>query len=210
MSFHQRLVSETASGRAYLLGAPIIAQCFNGSAQLHMLSLGTAIGPRLFAEVYVIGDKARAGGFATSAWEAELKWQLTEQGEYAADWGLVFEYENERRRDAEEFSVALLVEKEWNRWSGAANLHVINEWGSDVANEIETALALQLRHRYAQAFEPGIEFYAGQDTRGIGPVVQGTVNTGVRKSLHWEAGAIAGLGDGSPDMTWRFLIEFEF
>ncbi|MDY6982045.1 MAG: hypothetical protein SV422_03065 [Pseudomonadota bacterium] len=179
-------------------------------AQLHMVSLGTAIGSRLFAEVYTIGEKARGGGFATTAWEAEFKWQLTEQGEYWADWGLLFEYENERRRDAEEFSVALLAEKEWNRWSGAANLHVINEWGGSVVNEIETALALQLRHRYAQAFEPGIEFYAGQDARGIGPVVQGTVRTGLRKSLHWEAGAIAGLGDDSPDMTWRFLFEFEF
>ena len=34
MTFHQRLVSETAAGRQYLLGAPIIAQCFSGGITL--------------------------------------------------------------------------------------------------------------------------------------------------------------------------------
>ena len=179
-------------------------------AQVHQLSIGKSISDRLFGEVYVIGAKNRASGFRVEALEAELKWQLTEQGEYGIDWGMLFEYEHERKIDAEELKVSLLAEKEMGQWSTTANFMLIDEWGGDVKDEIETGLALQTRYRYSPKFEPGIEFYAGQASRGIGPVVQGTITTGQRKSLHWEAGFIAGLGSRSPDQTWRFLLEYEF
>lgn len=179
-------------------------------AQVHQLSLGTAIGDRLFAEAYLIGGKNRASGFEVEAWEAELKWQLTEQGEYGIDWGVLAEYEDERHRDAREFSLALLAEKELGQFSATANLFIVNEWGKDVLDEVETMFSLQTRYRGNAAFEPGLELYAGQNSRGIGPVLQGTVVTGQRKNLHWEAGAILGIGHQSPDKTWRFLIEYEF
>ena len=179
-------------------------------AQVHQLSIGKSISDRLFGEVYVIGAKNRASGFRVEALEAELKWQLTEQGEYGIDWGMLFEYEHERKIDAEELKVSLLAEKEMGQWSTTANFMLIDEWGGDVKDEIETGLALQTRYRYSPKFEPAIEFYAGQASRGIGPVVQGTITTGQRKSLHWEAGFIAGLGSRSPDQTWRFLLEYEF
>lgn len=178
--------------------------------QLHQLSLGTAFGSRMFAEVYAIAERPRSGGMELAAWEVELKWQLSEQGEYWADFGVLVEYENERNLDVEEFTLALLAEKEWGNWSSVANFHVINEWGDDINPEVETILALQARYRYSRLFEPGIEFYAGQNTRGIGPVLQGTFTTGIRKSVHWEAGLILGLDDKSADSTWRFLLEYEF
>lgn len=185
-------------------------QLGNNPAQVHQLSFGTALYSNVFAEVYAVAQKPRAGGFGISAWEAEVKWQLTEQGEYPVDIGLLFEYENERNLDAQEFTAAALVEKEWGRWSGAANFHLINEWGNDIEAEIETAVGLQLRYRHSQLLEPGIEFYAGQNTRGIGPVLQGNLNAGTGRAVHWETGLIIGLDDTTPDQTWRFLLEYEF
>lgn len=179
-------------------------------AQIHQLALGTAFGDKLFGELYLIGTKNREGNFHLGAFEAEMKWQLTEQGEFAADWGLLFEYENEVEQDIQELTLGILAEKEFGRWSGAANLFLINEWGDDINNEFETALALQARYRQSRAFEPGIEFYAGQNARGIGPVIQGIVVMGIRRNLHWEAGAIFGLGSDSPDTSFRFLLEYEF
>jgi hypothetical protein len=179
-------------------------------AQVHQLSLGTAIGPKVFAELYVVGAKNRAAGFETQAWEAEVKWQLTEQGEYWADWGLLVEYEEELPRSAHEVSVGLLAEKELGRWSAAANFLVINEWGSEVVDEVESVLALQARYRYSEKLEPTLEFYAGQDNRALGPTLQGSFRTGARQSLHWEAGVLFGLTKTSPDTSWRFLLEYEF
>jgi hypothetical protein len=179
-------------------------------AQLHQLSLGTALSDAVFAELYLIGAKTRNGEFETEAWELEVKWQLSEQGEYWADYGLLFEYEDEIDADISEVTVGFLAEKELGDWSAAANLFLIREWGRDIQAEYETALAMQLRYRLRPEFEPAIEVYAGEDTRGIGPVLQGTLRTGVRRSLHWEAGLIFGVGASSPDQTWRLLFEYEF
>ncbi len=179
-------------------------------AQLHMLSLGTSFSDRWFGEVYLVGQKSRQGAFNLQAYEVELKWQLTEQGEYFADWGLLFEFEHETDRDFEELSVALLTEKEWGSWSGTGNFRLTQEWGNDVIDEFETSFAWQHRYRYSQGLEPGFEFYAGQSALGFGPVLQGSFNTGIRRNLHWEAGLILGLDEKSPDQSFRFLLEYEF
>ena len=179
-------------------------------AQVHQFAIGKALSDRVFAEFYLVGGKDRARGYETVAWEAEVKWQLTEQGEYSADWGVVVEYEDESKRDIQEVSVGLIAEKEFNRWSGTANFFVILEWGDDILSEFETTLGLQARYRYSAMLEPTIEFYAGQDTLALGPVLQGSLSVGVRKSLHWEAGVIFGLDAVSADRTWRMLMEYEF
>jgi hypothetical protein len=178
--------------------------------KFYNLSFGRSFGDRFFGEFYLIGAESRAGQFDIDVFELELKWQLTEQGQYAADWGFLFELENEFGRDISEFSVGLLGEREFGRWSGTANFLVIQEWGSDIKDEFETALSLQARYRYSRAFEPALEFYAGQDTRGLGPAFLGRLNIGVRKSLGWEAGVIFGMDKKTPDTTYRFLLEYEF
>lgn len=182
----------------------------NNFKQLHQVSIGRSFGQALFGEVYLVGQRSQAGSFDLEAFEFELKWQLTEQGEYDADWGLLFEYEQELNEDIYEFTTAILVEKEFGRWSGSGNLLLIQEWGNDIKDEFETAVALQARYRYSRAFEPALELYAGQDSTGIGPVAMGSAKIGIRKSLRWEAGVIFGLGNDSPDEAFRFLLEFEF
>tara|TARA_R110000772_G_scaffold96144_6_gene194540 strand:- start:404 stop:1129 length:726 start_codon:yes stop_codon:yes gene_type:complete len=179
-------------------------------AQIHKVSLGTSISDRWFGELYVVGEKSRDGHFDIDTYEIELKRQLTEQGEYFADWGVIFEYETVAGSDIDEFTIGLLSEKEWGRWSGTANLFLTQEWGDDIVDEFESVFALQTRYRYSALFEPGLEFYSGQTATGIGPVLQGTINTGIRKNVHWEAGLILGLDSKSPDQSFRFLMEFEF
>lgn len=178
--------------------------------QIHKLSLGTSISDRWFGEVYMVGEKSRDGHFDIDTYELELKRQLTEQGEYFADWGIIFEYETVANEDIDEFTIGLLSEKEWGRWSSTANLFFTKEWGDDIIDEFETVFALQPRYRYSALFEPGFEFYSGQTATGLGPVLQGTINTGIRKNLHWEAGLILGLDSKSPNQSFRFLVEFEF
>ncbi len=178
--------------------------------QLHQLSLGKSFGQKMFGEVYLIGQEQYGGGFDIDAMELEFKLQLTEQGEYAIDWGLLFEYEHVFDADIQEFSVALLTEKEFGRWSATTNLILKQEWGSSIQDEFETALAMQARYRYSRAFEPAIELYAGQGTLGFGPVILGNMSVGVRKTIIWEAGVILGIDDETPNQTFRFLLEYEF
>ncbi|MEH6617433.1 MAG: hypothetical protein V7699_06315 [Porticoccus sp.] len=178
--------------------------------QLHRFGYGRAIGERWFGEIYLIGKKSDDAEFKIEAYELEAKWQITEQGEYSADWGLLFELEKEAHESIWEFSTGILVEKEWGQWSSTANLVLTQEWGSDIEDEIESSAGLQVRYRLSRWLEPALEFYSGEDTQAIGPVLMGNINTGIRQNLHWETGIIFGIDEDSPNTTLRALIEYEF
>lgn len=177
---------------------------------VYRLAYGRAFGERWFGEVYLVGQSSDEQSFELSGYELEAMRQLTEQGEYWADWAVLFELEKQDGLDIWEFSTGLLAEKEWGKWSGTANLFVSQEWGDEIDDELETALGLQARYRYSPAIEPAIELYKGDDTFALGPVLLGQIKLQGKQKLAWEAGAIFGLDSVSPDMTLRFLLEFEF
>lgn len=178
--------------------------------QMYRFAYGQSLGDRWFAEFYLVGSNSDEDSLDLEAYELEAQWQLTEQGEFWADWGMLFELEKDADVDAWEFSTGLLAEKEWGRWSGTANLFLMQEWGSDIADETETRLGLQARYRYSPGFEPAVEIYSGEDTRGIGPAVLGQLPLDGKRQVRWEAGVIFGVDSKSPDTTLRFLFEFEF
>ena len=178
--------------------------------QLYQLAYGRSLTERWSGEIYLIGKRSDEESFEIEGYELEALWQLTEQGEFSADWGMLFELEKERELNIWEFSTGLLAEKEWGRWSTTANFVLTYEWGHDIDNEVESTLGLQARYRYSSALEPGIEFYSGEDTRALGPVLLGQIRLGGKRKLKWEVGAIFGLDDKSPNKTLRLLTEFEF
>jgi hypothetical protein len=178
--------------------------------QLHRLGLGHAVSEYVFAEVYLIGAVDEQDSLELEAYEAEILWQISDQGEYFVDYGLLFELEKEHNVDIWEYATALLLEKELGRFSATANIGLIYEWGDDLDNEWETAMALQGRYRYSPRLEPALEFYAGQDTLGLGPVLMGRERLGVMRALSWEAGVILGLDNDTADYSVRAMLEYEF
>lgn len=177
--------------------------------QWHRIAYGQAIGERWFGEVYLMGERMGDGALSVEGWEVELLHQLSEQGEYWADWGLLFEIEREHG-DVWEASASVLMEKEYGQWSTTVNLSLGAEWGRGIDSELETRLAIQARRRLSPLFEPAIELHVGEDTAAIGPAVLGTLRLGNRRSLHWEAGLYAGLSDDTPDRSFRLALEFAF
>jgi hypothetical protein len=176
----------------------------------HKISYGQALSDRFAAEFYVIGVDGANDSFELQAYEVELKWQLTEQGEYKNDWGLLFELENERDKNIWEVSTTLIAVHEWSKWIATGNLSIIYEWGNDIDNEWESALSAQLRYRYSERLEPGIEIYQSQYTQGIGPVVNGLWRLEGGKKLNWGFGVIVGTKSDTPDVNWKFNLEYEF
>ena len=183
---------------------------YSGNTLLQRFAYGRSINDRWFAELYLVGKQSNDQSFKLEAYEIEALWQLSEQGEFWADWGAVFELEKEHEEDAWEIATGLLLEKEWGKWSTAANLFLAYEWGSEIENELESTLGLQTRYRYSKALEPALEYYQGEDTQAIGPVLLGQINLGIRRQVKWEGGALYGLDNASPNLTLRFLLEFEF
>lgn len=174
------------------------------------IGFGASIGSKIFAEAYVSGKKLPSGHFRLESYELEARMQLTEQGEYAYDWGLLVEYERERSESIHELATAVLVSRDWGRWVTTGNFGVEYEFGSNIDNEIDTFAAGQLRYRYREFLEPGIELYADEFTRGVGPVLSGLIRGQGNNKWHWEAGLILPLNDTTPDETFRLLLEFEF
>lgn len=174
------------------------------------IGYGASINERVFAELYLNAMKLPGGSLRLESYELESRIQLTEQGEYAADWGLLFELERERSESVSEFATAILVTRQWGDWLGTLNLGVEYEFGSDVDNEFETFMSAQWRYRYRESLEPGVEFYADEITRGIGPVLTGLIRGEGARKWHWETGVIMPLNNTTPDVTWRLLLEYEF
>jgi hypothetical protein len=177
--------------------------------QKYWLAYGFSPLERWFIEAYVIARKNNGKSLEVSGYELEGLWQLTEQGEYWADWGMLFEIERETSDNAWEYSVAGLVEKEIGPTSLTANLHLIYEYGSGVDDEFETYLAMQWRWRFREILEPAIEYYKGDELNAVGPVALGMTRFG-RQKVKWELGPIFGIDSKSPDVTWRILLEYEF
>jgi len=178
--------------------------------QLHKLGIGNAVSETIFIEGYLIAEQSADESLTIKAYELEALWQLSEQGEFYMDYGILFEIEKADKYNAWEYGTTLLLEKEIGQFSATANLGLIYEWGNDIDNEWETSFALQTRYRYSPRFEPGLELYAGEDTRGAGPVIMGIERISLRKALRWELGAIFGLDNNTADYTLRAVVEFEF
>jgi len=178
--------------------------------QTWRLGYGMAFNDNWFGEAYLVGQQDSVDSFHLREYELEALWQITEQGEYAADWGMLFELASVDSADITEISTTLLVEKEWLQWTGTANLKVTYEFGDDIANELDTALSLQARYRLSKALEPALEFYSGENVLGAGPVIMGSQRLGPGRQLHWETGLILGMKQNTPNSTFRLLLEYEF
>ena len=178
--------------------------------QRHGLGFGRSLSDRWAAELYAIGTKTEGGSLDVDTFELEFKWQLSEQGEFAFDWGMVFELERETDEDVWEAGATLISARDFGRWSAVANLGVVYEWGSGVDDEFETELHLQTRFRYKERFEPAVELHAGQDTMALGPAFTGVYRASPGKKLRWNAGLFWGLDADSPDRVFKLNLEFEF
>lgn len=178
--------------------------------QKQRLGLGKSVAEFVFVEAYLIAEGSADESLNIQAYEVEALWQLTEQGEYDWDYGLLFEIEKARASNAWEYATTLLLERELGRFSTTANLSLIYEWGEDTNDEWETALSLQARYRYSPRFEPALEWYMGEDTSAAGPVIMGREVLAVKQALRWELGSIFGLNNDTADYTLRAAIEYEF
>jgi hypothetical protein len=181
------------------------------SQQLENVGLGYAFSEHFFAEMYVLSESLDHDDDKVRGYELELKWQLTEQGEYSADWGFMLESGATSDWRSDEIAAGVLWEKELTgRWVGTMNGFLEYEYGSEIDNEFETAFRGQLRYRWTQAVEPALEMYLDDKDYAAGPVLTGVQRFGEGRRIKWEFGWLVGLDSVTPDNTLRGLLEYEF
>ena len=164
----------------------------------------------MIIEGYISAERDESDDFGLQGFELEARYMLTDQGQYWADWGVLFEFEKQHDSNTFEVTSGLLFEKEFVHTSLTLNALLIYEWGANVQNEVETEFRLQYRYRFMLEVQPAIEIYTGQDFVGIGPAFIGVHRYEGIKQLKWELAFIAGLNGKDKDNTLRFALEYEF
>ena len=177
------------------------------SNTLTKLGFGTSFLDGVYTELSV--SKLDASSSDSTQVELEVIWQITEQGEYGSDWGLLFEAETNLDTHNHELSAGLLNQKDWKKFSLISNLVATYEWGSGFENEFESRLGLQARYRLRPEFEPMIEFFQGPDTTAIGPGAAGLIRLRPGRQLRWGFSILKGL-NSELDYTAKLEFEYEF
>lgn len=174
------------------------------------VAFGKSLNESLMLEAYLVGEKTETEDFSLQAYEVELRWMVTEQGEQWADWGMLFELEKLHQSDNWEFTTGVLFEKEFGRTSLTMNAFVVYEWGENLEEEFEAEFRLKYRYRWMPELQPAIEIYSGEDFLGIGPAFMGIYRIDRQKQLKWEAGFISEISLSGKDHSFRLALEYEF
>jgi hypothetical protein len=164
-------------------------------------------------EIYVIsynrepGEKSQPSGY-----EFENTFQLSAQGEYWADVGLLASYAH-NRQSPNAAEMDLLFEKQ----SGHINQRLNLIWGKQIGAESSTAFRSAYRisyniHGERATYAPGIEAYyrPGDHANQIGPVFSGELRTDKGSELEYSLGIVYKLNPGAPGKTLLARLAYEF
>ncbi|WP_334048570.1 hypothetical protein [Alteromonas gracilis] len=182
----------------------------DGNVLMQRFSFGHALSEFMILETYLVGARDENEDFGLESYEVELRWMMTEQGRYWADWATLFELEKQHNTDGWEVKAGILTEKEFGQFSLTTNVSLVYEWGQTVENEWESEFKAKFRYRWLPEIQPGVEVYVAEDFIGVGPAFMGIKRYDRQKQLKWELGFIAGLNGDSKDHTLRMSLEYEF
>ena len=182
----------------------------DGPISLQRLSASYAWNDAFATELYVISDTLGAGDQRVRGYEVEALWQIGEQGQYWADFGVLFEYEH-FDDDLRELSAGLLLERQLSQQLLlSVNALLEYEYRKDRQDELETALYARLRYLYRPSLEPALELYLDDRDYAFGPALSGSARLAPGKQLRWSLGLPMGFTRRSPDLSLRAAVEFEF
>jgi hypothetical protein len=178
--------------------------------QVNKADLAYGVTPRWFTELEFVFERLPGQSQELEAIASENVFQLTEQGEYFADFGLFAEYERVIGAKVHEIVLGPIVQKQFDQWLATANLFFEQQFGSEKTETgIEMKSGLQLKYRLSEGFEPGLEYYGYENDQNAGPAAFGLVRMGQNK-LKWQAAWLFGLTDVSADNSVRWMLEYEF
>jgi len=190
----------------------------------HVLFVGRGFTPYWFSEIGLESEKEGNEDLKLEAIEWENRFQLTEQGRYWMDVGLLTELEFAARDDdPDEVLLAPLLQKAVSRrWVATLNPRFEREFGDNAEDEWELGYAWELRNRLRRTLEWGVEGFGETGELGdsepwdeqeheIGPFVSGSVDLdGPREALKYQVGLLFGVTDGAPDQRLAWELEYEF
>jgi hypothetical protein len=154
--------------------------------------------------------------------EWENRFQLTEPGQYFADFGWLVEIERPRdRAEGYELRIGPLIQKDFGPLQTNFNVLVERHYHASEPEQTELGYEWQLRYRYRPAFDFGAQGFGGvgawndwsplrEQQHIAGPAIFGKFNLGGRQVLKYDAAVLLRLTDAAPATTVRAQLEYEF
>lgn len=186
----------------------------------HAFAIGRGFTDYWFSEFYSVYAKDPGASFKHDALEWENLFQLSEQGKYWADFGLLTEYEL-TDHGPDEIAIAPIIEKTVDRWVGTLNLFFERQVGSEAESRTTLAYAARLKYLLHPQFEPAVEFFGepghidrfgsfnGQE-HWAGPAFYGQIGLGGTSKLLYSAAYLFGETSVSSDNRAILRLEYEF
>ena len=184
------------------------------------LAFGYGLTPWWFTEIY--GKWHRSGATSFDAIEWENRFQLTEPGQYFADFGLLVEIERPRdRAEGYELRIGPLMQKDFGRVQANLNVLLERHYNASDPEQTELGYQWQLRYRLVPALDFGAQGFGEvgpwndwapvrEQAHIAGPAIFGKFNAGGRQVLKYDAAVLFKLSSAAPATTLRAQLEYEF
>jgi len=192
------------------------------NAQTFKLGVGHGFAPRWFTELYAeVEREPGESSYKVESYEWENLFQLTEQGRYWADLGLLIEYSKASESDdPDKLEITPIAQKQLGRKLLTVNVTFERETGGGSEGDWELAYAWQLLWLHKPALNFGLEGYgelgevsdwkpSREQEHQFGPVLSGKLAAGGRHAWKYRVALLAGLTSGTPDATLAGTLEYE-
>ena len=191
-----------------------------GTEQATRFAVGYSPTDYWATELYVNAEKEPGENLKVEEYEWENRLQLTPQGKYWADVGLLNENEIPRfSHDPYEIKIGPSFSKDFGRLTAQLNLLAAHQYGTNAAPGVELSYRSRLEYRLNSRLSPVIEAYGqpvgrighwGQPRHQIGGGIMGQALLGAGKNLRYSAVILFGASNSAADTTGVFRLEYEF
>lgn len=171
-------------------------------------------------ELYVNAEREPGESLKVEEYEWENRFQLTPQGKYWADVGLLSEMEIPRfSHDPYEWKLGPTFAKDFGRFTTQLNLLVARQFGHNPAPGVALSYRARLQYRYDRRISPLIEAYGqpagtlsapNQPRQQIGGGLTGVLVLGHGDNLRYSGVLLFGANHRAADTTAVARLEYEF
>ena len=171
-------------------------------------------------ELYATGEQEYGESLKLEEFEWENRFQLTPQGKYWINVGLINENEIPRfGHDPYTVKFGPILGKDFGRVTALLNLLAAHEYGTNARPGVEFEYRARLEYRWRRDFSPMIEAYGepvgrtgayGNPRHQLGPGVTGQIRLGPGDSLRYGVVALFGASHAAADGTLVARLEYEF
>lgn len=230
------LVPATARAADYQVYSPLVVKGENeievraynawgtnpaaGAGQALKVAFGHSFTDWWHTELYAEAEKEYGESLKLEDFEWENRFQLTPQGKYWMDVGLINEIDIPRYgNDPYVVSFGPSFGKDFGRFTALLNLLASHEYGTNAGSGVGLEYRARLEYRWRSRLSPLLEAYGqpvgtignyGRPRNSLGPGITGQFSLGAGKSLRYGAVALFGTTHDVADTTLVLRLEYEF